>query len=126
MFNKNFTNNGNSASVTTRWPYRSSVDEWRSLAMTHSLSCRGSPHFLPVATLDGQKFMEVHSERRIPTWCRCCLLHTLTTYSSSRSMAPTWSIVAVHNIEWVATPWQCWVETPWQFYRLGKTIFTKI
>ena len=52
---------GNSASVITRWPYRSSVDEWRSLAMTHSLSCRGSPHFLPVATLDGQKFMEVQS-----------------------------------------------------------------
>ena len=71
LFYKNFTMHGNTAIVTTRWPYRSSVDEWRSLAMTHSLSCRGSPHFLPVATLDGQKFMEVHSERRIPTWCRC-------------------------------------------------------
>ena len=67
LFHQNFTMHGNTAIVTTRWPYRSSVDEWRSLAMTHSLSCRGSPHFLPVATLDGQKFMEVQNSERL-----CC------------------------------------------------------
>lgn len=109
------------------------------LAMTHSqlyysLSCRGSPHFLPVATLDGQKFMAVQSQLRVSipaAWCRCCRRTPLLTAAWPGLAWPKPGHHrrrrhAVHQNGMGCHSRQSLVETPWQFYRLGKDIFTRI